>query len=927
MLDVLGRGGMGIVYRARDEGLGRDVALKVLAPSSFDDLSALDRFRREATAAAAVSHPNVAVVHASGEIGGHHFLAVELLTGGSLADRLARGGPLPWQEVAEIGAAVASGLAAIHAAGIVHRDLKPANVLIDDQGRPKLTDFGLAADRVDRAGCLTKTGELLGTLEYVAPEQAESAKGVDARADVYSLGATLHALLTGRPPFEGSGIELLKRHLLDAPRRPSELAPSVPPELDRLVLKLLSKAPAARGDASAAARALGEIAAKKGSPPAKRGRGAALGAFAAGGLAIAAAVAFGARSRDVPPTPSVSSARSPVPRPSSSPTPASSPEEWSETVLANDTPARSLAVSPDGKQLLVGREDGTLALWTLDRRAFERGLAPKEPRAAIVAVAFDPAHSRVLSASSDGSVVLTDLASGDEVGATTLTASGSPVPASSLCFSNDGQAGILGDEAGQDWAWELGEAPPQRPQIHRSYGCVTSLAVSPDGKWLASGHRDGSRIRLTSIDMGVLAAGDDASDKRADGRWCRVAFVSADEVVCARGSVLEHLRVPKLTRVGAYPASAEIVALDVREDRVLTAAVDGAIEVRAAKGLNVVVTARVADARGKPIAACLRGADSFVVATERGRILLHERAPAWYRKLPAKERPALPLPQGLAFGPGANEYVHLKSESILLFVGGGGCAVSRQDGAKPTTRTVSSFFIGKCEVSKRDFEKFVAETRYETTAERTGEGGSFYDDGLHPPVYLPDSPLSWRAPYATEAANAEEMGAGSDRPVEQVSWDDAVAYGRWADLRLPREVEWEKAALWDPEAGRERRYPWGDEEGRLLERANLADESYRGFGNNRARPADECYSHDDGFVRAAPVTSFRLGASAYGALNMYGNASEWCEDEKPGAPESHLIRGASWSSYRTESSVRFREFQPRTFALYSLGFRVARSYP
>jgi tetratricopeptide (TPR) repeat protein len=236
----LGSGGMGTVYEAVDRA-GRSVALKLLKDTDADP-EALERFVREGRAAASVAHPNVAQVHAAGAIGSVPFIAFELLRGGSLEKRV-RFGRLDWREAAALGAQVARGLDAIHRAGLVHRDLKPANVLLDEDGRVKVADLGLA--RLGRglaSRALTKTGEVLGTPYYMAPEQVDRAKSVDARADVYSLGATLFELLTGRPPFEANQLQKLLYQVLSVrPKSPRELAPEVPVRLEQLVLRCLEK--------------------------------------------------------------------------------------------------------------------------------------------------------------------------------------------------------------------------------------------------------------------------------------------------------------------------------------------------------------------------------------------------------------------------------------------------------------------------------------------------------------------------------------------------------------------------------------------------------------------------------------------------------------------------------------------------------------
>ncbi len=200
ILGELGRGGMGAVYKARQLGLGRLVALKVILHADFAAPEGPVRLRGEAEAAARVRHPNVVQVYEVGEYGGRPFFSMELCPGGSLAARL-RAGPVPATEAARLVEALARAVDAAHRQHVVHRDLKPANVLLAEDGTPKVSDFGLAK-RLDAAG-LTAPGAVMGTPSYMAPEQAAGKPGaVGPACDVYALGAVLYECLTGRPPFK-----------------------------------------------------------------------------------------------------------------------------------------------------------------------------------------------------------------------------------------------------------------------------------------------------------------------------------------------------------------------------------------------------------------------------------------------------------------------------------------------------------------------------------------------------------------------------------------------------------------------------------------------------------------------------------------------------------------------------------------------------
>lgn len=247
ILDEIARGGMGVVFRARQARLNRIVALKmILAGQLASDLD-VRRFYTEAEAAAQLDHVGIVPIYEVGEHDGRHFFSMALVEGESLHELLKQG-PLPPREAAELLIGVAEAVSYAHARGIVHRDLKPQNILLDAAGHPKVTDFGLAK-RLDKDEGLTATGNILGTPGFMSPEQAEG-KGheVGPQSDVYSLGAILYASLTARPPFqhETSILEVLRQVLEERPAPPQQFNPSVPAELQAICLQCLEKDPAQR---------------------------------------------------------------------------------------------------------------------------------------------------------------------------------------------------------------------------------------------------------------------------------------------------------------------------------------------------------------------------------------------------------------------------------------------------------------------------------------------------------------------------------------------------------------------------------------------------------------------------------------------------------------------------------------------------------
>jgi eukaryotic-like serine/threonine-protein kinase len=254
---VLGMGGMGVVVAATHLHLREQVAIKLLLPNLVEHPETLARFLREARAAARVKSPHVTRVFDFGTLeSGAPFIVMELLEGVSMSAMIRRGGKLPAAVAAEYGMQACEAMAEAHAAGIVHRDLKPANlfVCLEADGRPllKVLDFGVSKMiEPDASHDMTATASLLGSPSYMAPEQMLSAKNVDARADIWSMGAILYELATGEKPFRADTVPALCMTILNAePRRPSELAPDLPPEFERVILRCLAKAKEDRFDSA-----------------------------------------------------------------------------------------------------------------------------------------------------------------------------------------------------------------------------------------------------------------------------------------------------------------------------------------------------------------------------------------------------------------------------------------------------------------------------------------------------------------------------------------------------------------------------------------------------------------------------------------------------------------------------------------------------
>ena len=308
----LGGGGMGIVYRARDEQLGRFVAIKVISDDLLKDSGAIDRFRREARAASALNHPNICTIYEIGEWEGQPFIAMELIDGESLAERL-RQGRLPNNLLLDLSIQLADGLAAAHAAGIIHRDLKPANLFITNRGQIKILDFGLAkvsptdVDATRHRDEQSSAGSIVGTVAYMSPEQARG-ETIDHRSDLFSLGAVMYEMATGHQAFAGNTAATSFDHILNHdPPPPSRTSPELPPEIDAIIAKALEKDRDLRYQSAADLRAdLARLRRDSDSHPRhpvaapKRRYGVAVAAVAIA-VAVLASVGVVLRKRETPP--------------------------------------------------------------------------------------------------------------------------------------------------------------------------------------------------------------------------------------------------------------------------------------------------------------------------------------------------------------------------------------------------------------------------------------------------------------------------------------------------------------------------------------------------------------------------------------------------------------------------------------------------
>jgi serine/threonine-protein kinase len=545
LLERVGRGGMGEVFKARHQLMDRVVAVKVLRAERLGDHDALARFWREVQAAARLVHPNVVLAHDANHIGDTYFLVLEFVEGTDLARLLGQRGRLPAAEACAYVREAALGLQHAHERGLVHRDVKPSNLLLARrEGVIKVLDLGLARLRsAADGGRLTQEGSVMGTADYIAPEQAVDSARADPRADVYSLGCTLYHLLAGRPPFPGGSLtEKLLRHQRDEPEALERLCPELSAGLGGVVRQMMAKRPEDRYQtAGAVAAALAPFAgdvvpveADGDAPPAApqtltktiswapdggstaavRARRRLLLALAAGGmfvLAVVACILVGAavhRARHrggeqaagagVPRAPEKQIARdkargrkSPPKEPEKAGPPSGRPDKLTQDLRAHTAGVQCLAFSPDGKTLASGGDDHCVRLW--DTRTGKEAPVSFRHAEAVTALAWSADGKRLASAGWDGGakgvVRVWDVPGGRQWKQFLLAER--TVPSDSrvrgLAFSPDGK--LLAAVGGPVRVWDLqgGRGLAIFAWQTRWPSGACGVTFTPDGKVVAAG--------------------------------------------------------------------------------------------------------------------------------------------------------------------------------------------------------------------------------------------------------------------------------------------------------------------------------------------------------------------------------------------------------------------------------------------------------
>jgi hypothetical protein len=506
LIRLLGSGGMGVVYQAEHRLMERPVALKIIHRHWTAEPAAVARFRREVRAAARLSHPNIVIAYDAEQAGDTHFLVMEYVEGTSLAAQVATRGPLPVAEACECARQAALGLQHALERGMVHRDIKPQNLIRTPEGLVKILDFGLAkfVTEFTPASGLTEVGTVMGTPDYLAPEQARDAHAADIRADLYSLGCTLYHLLAGEVPFPAkTSLQKVTAHLERTARPLTELRPDVPAALADVVARLMAKDPAERPKTPAeAARALVPFADAAGrrrrkthvvfiptdAPERSAARAKPPGALRprtlSGHTGRVLCLAF---------------------RPDGGRLASGGQDQtvrlWEvasgkecAALPGGAGPVRALAFSPDGKTLASGHDDQAVRLWDLD--AGRERLVLRRHTGPVRALAFSPDGKILASTSYDQGIRLWDVAVGEEIG--NLREHLDRVLC--LVFSPDGNTLVSGGYDRKVILWDMAAGRPNR--ILAAPGdAVFALALGPDGETLATAY---SMVRLWDLDAGVV---------------------------------------------------------------------------------------------------------------------------------------------------------------------------------------------------------------------------------------------------------------------------------------------------------------------------------------------------------------------------------------------------------------------------------------
>ncbi|MBI5685208.1 MAG: SUMF1/EgtB/PvdO family nonheme iron enzyme [Verrucomicrobia bacterium] len=924
VLEQLGAGGMGAVFKAKQPVLDRIVALKVIAPQVAQDPSFIARFQHEAKSAARLNHPNIVQVYAAGEESGTHFMVSEFVEGESLQQRLKREGPMDPQEALAVCVFVAEGLKhAWDEARIIHRDIKPANIFLSNKGAVKVGDLGLAKSVAPEAGsALTQSGAMMGTPYYCSPEQAQGEKGLDFRADIYSLGCTLYHMLSGKRPYETgveqSAMSIMVKQVHDPPPAILQLLPACPMPLVLLLNKMLAKHPNGRhasydeliADLRRVHDMLGQpqsvepVSSAPATPAAGTKSRAMMWTAVAGVAALLLAGLFvwapwragqETGSKRQVEAPQVGSAGVPPaveqkPQPKEEPKPLVTAQPTVEVVPAKPLEKTPEAVVETAKPAVPDVAPAAVTTTTMPVEEKPTVPEPKAEDTFAKDVAALPPEQQVARVAAR----LKELNLGFD-GRETHKVEGGAV--TELSFSTAGVTDITPLKT-LKWLKKLVIVPPTLNQK----GALADLAPLQGLPltWLwCHGNPITDLAPLRGMPLTVLSFSGTQVGDLAPLSGMKLAVLSFSDTPVADLAPLQDMPLTVLwcnnTKVTTLSPLQAMPLQELRCDFV--PARDAAV-LRGIKTLAKIndMAAGMFWIRVGPIAATVASRQPFVPAAAT-----------------SGAQKTMTTSTGI-------ELVWIPPGEFMLGSTAEEHAGATNEGNQPRRTVIRyGFWMGRTETTVGPWKRFVDAINYKTDAEKKGHvDHAAQGKGLR---FAPLKDGSWRDP-------SFGFKLKDNHPVSCVSWDDAVAFCEWLTetekkagklpagmvYRLPTEAEWEYACR----AGTQTKFWWGNSEYDAERRCNLATKA-------------------DGFEFISVVDHFGIrGRNKFGLADMAGNVREWVLDayDPAGAHAelftdgpARLLRGGGFDSRASFARCASRDSYGRTTASCVNGFRLCCGLP